>query len=243
MRLNSLAHYRILGVVDKVIDGGIAASIQSCLLEGGRIDSRPADGCGMGIVRAVCDRDRPQAGATSRRSSARLGWYFLDRANWRALARSAGGTGQMEFGVSPIPAMDACGAVGHCTGSLGENRGRARYASNDQLHHHPGAPSRSRRKGGIQRNALGRSRGGFSTKIHLRTNAEGLPIGSMLTAGGGKGPQFKTNARRGEGLGDWATYQLRRVFRNCRRRCTRKRRQKPAIASMLCTTRSAVRTS
>jgi hypothetical protein len=24
-------------------------------------------------------------------------------------------------------------------------------------------------------------------------------------AGGGKGPQFKTNARRGEGPGDWAT--------------------------------------
>ena len=35
-------------------------------------------------------------------------------------------------------------------------------------------------------------------------------------AGGGKGPQFKTDARRGEGPGDWATYQLRRVFRNCR---------------------------
>ena len=28
-------------------------------------------------------------------------------------------------------------------------------------------------------------------------------------AGGGKGPQFKTDARRGEGPGDWATYQLR----------------------------------
>ena len=39
-------------------------------------------------------------------------------------------------------------------------------------------------------------------------------------AGGGKGPQFKTNAIRSEGLGDWATYQLRRVFRNCRWRCT-----------------------
>src|SRR5215831_10547674 len=61
-------------------------------------------------------------------------------------------------------------------------------------------------------------------------------------AGGGKGPQFKTNARRSEGPGDWATYQLRRVFRNCRRRCTRKRRQKPATGSMLCTTRSAVKT-
>src|SRR6266478_711809 len=62
-------------------------------------------------------------------------------------------------------------------------------------------------------------------------------------AGGGKGPQFKTDARRGEGPGDWATYQLRRVFRNYRRRYTRKRRQKPAIASTRCTTRSAVRTS
>src|SRR6266403_3547310 len=44
-------------------------------------------------------------------------------------------------------------------------------------------------------------------------------------AGGGKGPRFKTDARRGEGPGDWATYQLRRVFRNCRRRYTRKRRR------------------
>src|SRR4029077_1719889 len=62
-------------------------------------------------------------------------------------------------------------------------------------------------------------------------------------AGGGKGPQFKTDARRGEGPGDWATYQLRRVFRNCRQRCTRKRRQKPVIASTPCTTRLAARIS
>jgi hypothetical protein len=37
-------------------------------------------------------------------------------------------------------------------------------------------------------------------------------------AGGGKGPQFRTDATSGEGFGDWVTYQLRRVFRNCRRR-------------------------
>ena len=43
-------------------------------------------------------------------------------------------------------------------------------------------------------------------------------------AGGGKGPQFKTDAGRGEGPGDWATYQLRRVFKNCRWRRTRTRR-------------------
>ena len=62
-------------------------------------------------------------------------------------------------------------------------------------------------------------------------------------SGGGKGPQFKTNAIRGEGPGDWATYQLRRVFSSCRRRCTRKLRQKPVIASTSCTTRSAAKTS
>src|SRR5674536_10792 len=62
-------------------------------------------------------------------------------------------------------------------------------------------------------------------------------------SGGGKGPQFKTAATSGEGFGDWATYQLRKLFRNCRRRYTRKRRQKLAIASTRCTTRSAVKTS
>jgi transposase len=42
---------------------------------------------------------------------------------------------------------------------------------------------RRRRKGGTQNQALGRSRGGFSTKIHARTNAEGLPIALLLTPG------------------------------------------------------------
>jgi hypothetical protein len=38
-------------------------------------------------------------------------------------------------------------------------------------------------KRGTERNALGRSRGGFSTKINARTNAEGLPIGIEITPG------------------------------------------------------------
>ena len=62
-------------------------------------------------------------------------------------------------------------------------------------------------------------------------------------AGGGKGPQFKTDAIRGEGPGDWETYQLRLVFRSCRRRYTRKRRQKRAIVFTPCTTRFTEKTS
>jgi len=48
---------------------------------------------------------------------------------------------------------------------------------------------RGRRKSGSSplashhRQGLGRSRGGFSTKIHLRCNAYGLPIGLTLTPG------------------------------------------------------------
>ena len=41
----------------------------------------------------------------------------------------------------------------------------------------------SRHKTGTQNQALGRSRGGFSTKIHMRVNADGLPIGVVLTPG------------------------------------------------------------
>jgi Transposase DDE domain len=47
-----------------------------------------------------------------------------------------------------------------------------------------GPPTCSRRKRGNQeKQALGRSRGGFSTKIHLRTNAKGNPLTFDLTGG------------------------------------------------------------
>src|SRR5260221_6257787 len=76
-----------------------------------------------------------------------------------------------------------------------------------------------------------------------RGDAEGFVVPLKPgNCGGGEGPQFKTDARRSEGPGDWATYQLRTAFRNCRRRCTRKRRQNPATASTPSTTRSAART-
>lgn len=45
--------------------------------------------------------------------------------------------------------------------------------------HHCAAGAR----GGMRGQALGRSRGGFSTKVHLRANADGLPIGVVLTPG------------------------------------------------------------
>jgi len=63
-----------------------------------------------------------------------------------------------------------------------------------------------------------------------------------VNAGGGKGPQFKTDARRGEGPGDGQPINSEECSETAGG-VPRKRRQKPAIASMPCTTRSAVRTS
>jgi len=49
-------------------------------------------------------------------------------------------------------------------------------------------------KGGQQRHAFGRSRGGFSTKIHLKTDLDGNPLDFHLTGGhAGDSTQFETS--------------------------------------------------
>jgi transposase len=50
-------------------------------------------------------------------------------------------------------------------------------------HHHPCACLGGRGKGGQQGQALGRSRGGFGTKIHLKCDRDGLPLDFHLTGG------------------------------------------------------------
>jgi transposase len=82
-----------------------------------------------------------------------------------------------------VPTVDTLGPVGRALGGAGREPGRSRHLADDRLHHRPGAPARSRRKRGTRCNALGRSRGGLSTKIHIRANAEGLGFGFVLTGG------------------------------------------------------------
>src|SRR5918998_1182082 len=63
-----------------------------------------------------------------------------------------------------------------------ERRGRGARADAGQ-HHDPRPPARGRCQGGQDGQALGRSRGGFSTKLHLRCDAQGLPLAIVLTPG------------------------------------------------------------
>jgi len=54
----------------------------------------------------------------------------------------------------------------------------------DRQHDRPSAPLRSRHKKGTQATeALGRSRGGFTTKLHARCDGKGWPLGFVLTPG------------------------------------------------------------
>ena len=71
--------------------------------------------------------------------------------------------------------------VAHLRGDVGRPGLRI---SDRRQHHHPRPSARRRRaKKGDEDQGLGRSRGGFSTKIHLRSNALGLPVAVTLSGG------------------------------------------------------------
>src|ERR1700694_4680501 len=53
----------------------------------------------------------------------------------------------------------------------------------DRQLHHPGPPACRRRKKGGPDHAIGRSRGGLSTKLHAVVDQDGLPVRIILTAG------------------------------------------------------------
>ena len=53
----------------------------------------------------------------------------------------------------------------------------------DRLFHHPGSPARRRRKKGGPDHAIGRSRGGLSTKIHAVVDQDGLPVRLLISPG------------------------------------------------------------
>jgi transposase len=98
----------------------------------------------------------------------------MGSAHRRALARYAGTIRQLEFGLRALHTLEQAGRVGCSVRNAGESRSSRRQGTCHRFHDRAGAPTCSRRKRGNQaREALGRSRGGFSTKIHLRSRSPG----------------------------------------------------------------------
>lgn len=85
-----------------------------------------------------------------------------------------------------MEAVFAAEPIGRVRGVLSSTR-RAEpdraLGANVRQHRGAGARVGGRRKRGQHKEALGRSRGGFSCKIHLKTDFSGLPLGFHLTGG------------------------------------------------------------
>jgi Transposase DDE domain len=108
------------------------------------------------------------------------------------LARSARGIRKLEFGVEALLAPQPSGRVRGLFRCARCNQPHRAPGSNARLHHRAGACLGGRGKRGQDGQALGRSRGGFSTKIHLKADLDGRPLAFHLTEGqAGDSPQFE----------------------------------------------------
>lgn len=137
----------------------------------------------MGLLRAFRGGERSAKRAAAEGSSPCSGWCFLDRPHRGAMAGSARSLRQMVDGLPAVPALDPGRSVGASAGGPERDRGRSGQSADDRQHGDPGASLRSGRKRGCSRQGLGRSKGGFTTKIHLRANGDGLPVAAEITGG------------------------------------------------------------
>jgi transposase len=105
----------------------------------------------------------------------------LDGANRSAVARPVTVLWQLEQRLEALSSVGQGRCVGTHLGCAGR-RSRFRIGHH-RWNNHPSAPTCGRRKRGIQENAIGRSRGGWSTKIHIAVDALGNVLRLLYTAG------------------------------------------------------------
>ena len=100
-----------------------------------------------------------------------------------ALGRSAGALWPVQERAQAIRALGSGRCLGQ--GVSGPGQGPQEPEPDDRLHDCASSPTGGHgpQKGGSENQALGRSRGGLSTKIHLLTDGFGQPLAFRLTAG------------------------------------------------------------
>lgn len=99
-----------------------------------------------------------------------------------AVARCSAQVWELEHDLSPVPTLERSGGLGGRSCHLGRNHGGQRPLQHRQ-HHSPRPRLGSGRKRGTHRRALGRSRGGFTSKLHCLADALGRPLAFHLTVG------------------------------------------------------------
>lgn len=87
----------------------------------------------------------------------------------------------MENGPSPLEPLVPCRGMG--AGIRGTDRRPGQQISDARQHHRSRAPAGGERKRGAKDQALGRSRGGLTTRIHMLADTLGRPLLFIVTAG------------------------------------------------------------
>ncbi|CAA9577931.1 MAG: Mobile element protein, partial [uncultured Thermomicrobiales bacterium] len=111
--------------------------------------------------------------------------YPLGAADRKPVALPPRALRLLEDGLQPLLSVAEGGDLGPGPVSVAAAGGRGGAARLDaplrRQHRRPGAPARRRGKGGgSAAEALGRSRGGFTTKVHLRCERSGKPMVVVL---------------------------------------------------------------
>src|SRR6266566_246203 len=123
--------------------------------------------------------ERGPAIADKRRTMNGILWVLRTGAPWRDLPERYG-----KWNSAFASPAGASSGVGCSIRDAGGPWASRRRGTCHRFHDCAGTPTCRRRKRGNQnREALGRSRGGFSTKIHLRTNGKGNPLTFDVTGG------------------------------------------------------------
>ena len=87
----------------------------------------------------------------------------------------------MGFRLPTVPPLVRRRGLGCYAEGIECYRHGAKQRADDRLHHCPRSPACIGRKKGAHQEGIGRSRGGQTTKIHLRANSIGLPIAVTLS--------------------------------------------------------------
>lgn len=138
--------------------------------------------CPMGTNRASAARPGRPTGSHRKRQPAVRGCGALSLACRHPLARPARALWRFPCRAHPPLALELQRCVAaHLRGTGAGRRQRIRH---DRLHHRARPPALCRgKRGDPEKQAIGRSRGGLSTKIHTRVDALGNPTGFVLTPG------------------------------------------------------------
>src|SRR3712207_5141586 len=141
----------------------------------------------MAALGTVAAAAKTQDGTPGARPSTGDQWHAVDRADRCALARSARAVWTSRYCVQSVlplatgghlaPYPNSTAAAGRCERQVELGAAFCRW------HQCAGPSARGwGKKGDPETEALGRSRGGFSTKLHLRAEGGGKPLMFLVTA-------------------------------------------------------------